>query len=158
MRTWIWMTACAAGAITVACGQPTPHGRVFDQMQRAACSGNADGYFAHVDKPRLTESIAKEGLEKMKLEPNEHVSEESLLAAAKGGAATALEGWRKSIEQDSKESPICRADVEKNPPPVGSSGKLIVDIPSNGLHELEFEQQGADWKLVGYRAASGRAR
>ena len=155
MRSWIW-TVCAAGAIAAACSEPTPHGRVFEQMQQAACSGNADGYFAHVDKPRLTESIAKEGLERMKLKPTEHVSEESLLAAAKGGASSALEGWRKSIEQDSKESPICRADVEKNHAPVGSSGTLIVDIPRNGLYEFEFEKQADEWKLVGYRAAPNR--
>ena len=117
---------------------------MFKKTQEAGCQGDAYGYFTHVDEPRLVEFMVREGRKDSPQKPSEVASEDLLSNASKTGAQMGTQQWRESIEKDSDDCPICRADMEGNPAPTGTSGTLIVDIPGNGMQV---------WRMVGYRAA-----
>lgn len=120
----------------------------FALMQAAACAGDADGFFAHVDSPRvrdaLTEHILANPPAKPAILPDE-AFEGALLSGARKAWKESEAEWREDIRSKKAQSGPCLWKVK------GWQGdKLTIERSSGNTAALDFKRIGGEYFLARY--------
>jgi hypothetical protein len=136
------------GVFAGACG---PGSRsIFDKMNVAACSGDADKFFVYVAEDKLADNA-------MKRTASEQTAAASALFGAEGMrtlARAVLNGWRKDITEKGKDGDVCGwsyVSAEK----IGDGERAEVQSKAGNKKYLYFGKIDGQWKLVDFQAVDG---
>ncbi len=150
-RRHFWIAI--VGSVSLGCG---PDARaVFDQMHQAACSGDADKFFVHVDEERLFANEVKrsEGTPApdalLQTDPR---AAEFLMRA---GARAALEAWRQDIGERGKDGDVCGwafVAAER----IGDNERVEVRSKAGNKKFLYFGKSDGKLRLVRFRGVPDR--
>ncbi len=149
-RRHFWIAI--VGSASLGCG---PDARaVFDQMHQAACSGDADKFFVHVDEDKLVANTMKhfEGATSPDILSVTDPSGAEFLRRT--GARAGLDDWRKDINERGKDGDVCGwtlLSAEK----IGDNQRVEARSKAGNKKLLYYARSDGGLKLVEFRALSG---
>jgi hypothetical protein len=129
--------------------------RSWEAMRRAACSSDADAFFAKIDESQVFEGLREQGMEKARREANDMklqgLAREVGLAAAQRAVAAmnpddVFDDYRSDMKKGA-DGNICRmsfVDATGD----GSTGRVDFRTPSGNAKFWRFHRYDSGWLVV----------
>jgi hypothetical protein len=151
MKNWVWVLGVLALATTGCAATPES---TFNDMKKSACKSDVQGFFSHVDKTKLGDSVAEAAL----AQANASAPKGGLAGAgAKLGGAlaksmmpavvqAAFTGWEDDIKKGAA-GDLCYMTFERAE--AGSDTASVAWKTHSGTAKVyEFQKFGDKWMVV----------